>query len=253
MILNIDDPTFGATEISDIKAWENAVFSTGSIPAIVCTTDLIEKYLVNGGVKSRVSIIPQGHSSIPRSGGEVPAVDSEVNFVYISPAIDVFGDPHAGHKMWDATPLLRDIWPNVTSDKARLHLVGNIGKNARELTKRENVTTYGLVSIEQCASLINNFDVALYPRIHDNGWLPQKLIEYLGAGLPVLAFNLIDTRIVHELDVGIIVDSVADFVRVIDEISVNPDSLHPYKKNCQNFSVEYSWARLAMKFEENYL
>lgn len=251
LILNLDDPTYQMEELAEILRWERTVRASGHKSTIICTTEQIEEYLVSGGVGSKIVVIPQGHSSQGSLDKNLLG-KTRVKFVYISPSIDSHGDPHAGHKMWDATPLLRDIWPLVSSETAELHLIGRLGKNASELANKVNISSHGLLSIEECTQLLKSFDVALYPRIHDNGWMPQKLVEYLGAGLPVIAFKLQDTKIVEELGVGILVESISDFARAIDEVSNQPQLLEKFKKNCSDYSARYSWVELARQFEESY-
>lgn len=250
MVLNLDDPTYSIDELTTIKNWEISVRNRGFKSSIVCTTEYIHDYLKSNEVISNIYVIPQGHSNV-----ELPNVKksstskSYLNFVYISPTIDIKGDPHEGHNMWDASTLLLDIWPRVTASNARLHLIGRLGNNASLSLLDKRVISYGLISIKECSKLLPNFDVALYPRIHDNAWMPQKLVEYIGAGLPVLAFDLIDTNIVSHLNVGHLVTSAEEFARIIDEISSGLLSVDEFRKNAVRVAPDYSWATLALNFE----
>jgi len=151
--------------------------------------------------------------------------------------------------MWDASTLLLDIWPRVTASNARLHLIGRLGQNASLSLSDSRVISYGLISIKECSTLLPNFDVALYPRVHDNAWLPQKLVEYIGAGLPILAFDLIDTNIVSHLNVGLLVKNAEEFARIMDEISSGLLSTEDFQKNAVRVAPDYSWATLAVNFE----
>jgi len=107
-----------------------------------------------------------------------------------------------------------------------------------------------LLSIEDCSKILPNFDVALYPRVHDNGWLPQKLIEYLGAHLPILAFKLVDTQIVSELNIGMLVEKVDDFTNAIELLCDNQNMLMEFKINCASVADMYSWESLAQQYED---
>jgi glycosyltransferase involved in cell wall biosynthesis len=175
-----------------------------------------------------------------------------MHFVYISPTIDVRGDPNEGHNMWDASPLLLDIWPKVSSANARLHLIGRLGPKAALCLEDSRIRSYGLLSIDECSRILPTFDVALYPRIHDNAWLPQKLIEYLGAQLPILAFNLVDTQIVSELSIGILVGSITEFSEAIDSLCINQNTLEDFRINCAAISQSYSWSNLAKRYESTF-
>ncbi len=250
MILNLDDPLYSVGELAAIKNWENCVRIRGFTSSIVCTTKYIHDYLKSNEVISSIHVIPQGHSSV-----ELPSIHKSstskgnLNFVYISPTIDVKGDPHEGHNMWDASTLLLDIWPRVTASNARLHLIGRLGQNASLSLSDSRVISYGLISIKECSTLLPNFDVALYPRVHDNAWFPQKLVEYIGAGLPILAFDLIDTNIVSQLNVGLLVKNAEEFARTMDEISCGLLSMEDFQKNTVRAAPDYSWTALAENFE----
>ena len=250
MILNLDDPMYSADELASIKNWENSVKNRGFMSSIVCTTKYIHDYLKSNGVISSISVIPQGHGNLKTSNIRRGSTSSgNLNFVYISPTIDVKGDPHEGHNMWDASTLLLDIWPKVTASNARLHLIGRLGQNASLSLSDDRIISYGLTSIKKCSKMLPNFDVALYPRVHDNAWLPQKLVEYIGAGLPILAFDLIDTNIVRQLNVGLLVKKAEEFAQIMNEISSGLVSVNDLRKNSVRVAPDYSWSSLAVKFE----
>ena len=250
MILNLDDPNYSANELSSIKDWEFAIRNQGKISSIVCTTNHMRDWLHSNGVTSNIYVIPQGHSNlespnIPRSYTS----ECNLNFVYISPTIDIKGDPHEGHNMWDASTLLLDIWPRVNATNARLHLIGRLGRNASQCLSDKRIISYGLTSIDECSKLLPNFDIALYPRMHDNSWLPQKLVEYIGAGLPILAFDLIDTKIVNELNVGFLVKNSEEFAQTMNKISSGLVAVDELRTNAVRVAPDYSWSSLAVKFE----
>lgn len=250
MILNLDDPTYSTEELLELIQWESKVISRGFRSTIVCTSDYILKHLKSNKLKSTLCVIPQGHSTSRFLVETVKSArDINMHFVYISPTIDVKGDPNEGHNMWDASPLLLEIWPKVSSPTARLHLIGRLGSNATQSLKDKRIQSHGFLSIEDCTKILPDFDVALYPRVHDNGWLPQKLIEYLGAHLPVLAFKLVDTQIVSELNIGMVVESVDEFANTIDLLCKNHNILEEFKKNCASVSNKYSWRNLAQQYE----
>lgn len=253
MILNLDDPTYSKTELAEIKNWENSVRKLGFQSTIICTTQYIHGYLMSNGVTSNIHVIPQGHSNIQSTLQPRNSKSGKLfNFVYISPSIDVTGDPHAGHNMWDASTLLLDIWPKVNARNARLHLIGRLGQNAAVTLSDTRIISHGLVSIRECSKLLPDFDVALYPRIHDNAWLPQKIVEYIGAGLPILAFDLVDTELVRTLKVGILVKSSDEFAHAIDDISNSIITIDEFRQSATRVATDFAWSSLATKYESTY-
>jgi hypothetical protein len=252
MILNLDDPTFSDAEIKDLLSWEAKVISNGFYSCIVCTTKRVKDYLENNEIQSKVIVVPQGHSIELNRTSNLANRSGYLDVVYISPSIDIAGDKHAGHNMWDASTLLVDIWPLVQSDNLRLHLIGRLGKNASAIASDKRIIPYGLLSVSDCANLLPSFDLALYPRKIDNGWLPQKLIEYIGAGLPILGFRLIDTEIVENLGVGVLVGGVEEFARRLDDFCKNTKELELFRMSAKIYATQYSWKFLAGNFEEIY-
>lgn len=252
MILNLDDPTFSATEIKELLSWESKVISKGFSSCIVCTTKRVADYLKDNELQSNVIVIPQGHSVNLKRTNNLAKSSKYLDIVYISPSIDIAGDKHGGHTMWDASTLLLEIWPLIQSDNLRLHLIGKLGKNASSILSDKRIIPYGLLSVSDCADLLPSFDLALYPRKVDNGWLPQKLVEYIGAGLPILGFRLIDTEIIEELGVGVLVDGVDEFASRLDHFCENTQELETLRENSRHYATQYSWKSLADKFEEIY-
>ena len=252
MILNLDDPTFSSNEIKELLAWESEQISKGFSSCIVCTTKRVKEYLQNNHIQSKICVIPQGHSIEPEYTTASQRNSENLDVVYISPSIDVAGDKHAGHAMWDATTLLVEIWPLIQASNIRLHLVGKLGKNASSITDDKRVISHGLLSVSECAKLLPSFDLALYPRKVDNGWQPQKLVEYIGAGLPILGFRLIDTEIVEELGVGVLVDSAEEFALRIEEFCEDGQELDLLRQRTREYAYKYSWKSLAINFEAIY-
>jgi glycosyltransferase involved in cell wall biosynthesis len=212
----------------------------------------VKDYLENNEIQSKVIVVPQGHSIELNRTSNLANRSGYLDVVYISPSIDIAGDKHAGHNMWDASTLLVDIWPLVQSDNLRLHLIGRLGKNASAIASDKRIIPYGLLSVSDCANLLPSFDLALYPRKIDNGWLPQKLIEYIGAGLPILGFRLIDTEIVENLGVGVLVGGVEEFARRLDDFCKNTKELELFRMSAKIYATQYSWKFLAGNFEEIY-
>ncbi len=250
-ILQIDDPAYSSQELELIKDWEVLIRDNGFNSKIIVTTEYMRSYFQSNLIQSEIHVISQGFSSVKAHPPvKVPASLSAFKMVYISPYIDSLGDSHAGHPMWDATVLIDEIWRKVSHlTGIELHLIGRVGKNAAIKLSQSNVFQHGFRSIAEVSAMLPDFDLALYPRTHDNRWQPQKIIEYMGAGVPILAFNLVDTGIVETHRVGLLVDSTEEFVSEIRRLSLNPSLLREYRQNCLSIRTEYSWEHLGQKLD----
>lgn len=251
-ILNFDDPEYTFDEIKNIISWETCININGYTSKIVCTTNYTRQYLLNNGSKSDIRIIPQGHSSKMteyKRYKDRPETNL-IRLVYASPYIDVEGDLHSNHVNWNASELIKNIWPKLNMHKNfQLNLIGKVGANARKLLEDTNVVLHGLVSIEDCSEILSKCDLALYPRTYDNRRQAQKVIEYIGAGLPIIGYKTVDCEIVLQEEVGILVTSRDQFVDEVLNLKDNPEVLERFKNNCMALSKNLSWINLAKEFD----
>lgn len=250
-ILHIDDPLYTDEEIRQLKSWEFKLQQNEFDSKIVVTTDFMKNYFKECNVKSEIEVISQGFSSIIIANNSPSFEDnSSFKLVYISPYIDSFGDPHAGHPMWDASVLIDDIWPQISHLKRiELHLIGRVGNEAKKKLLQPNVIQHGFLSISEVAKTLARYDLALYPRVHDNRWQPQKIIEYMGAGVPIVAFDLVDTRLIRELRIGCLVANTDKFVSEIKNLMENQKLLQEFRENCLQKRNEFSWEYLGKKLD----
>jgi glycosyltransferase involved in cell wall biosynthesis len=74
--------------------------------------------------------------------------------------------------------------------------------------------------------------------------LPNKLFEYLHAGVPVLASRLIEQeKIISQYDVGTFIDdhNPEHMARKIKEIFGDPELLNRWKQNTRRVREELNW------------
>ncbi len=251
-ILQIDDPSYSSQELELIKDWEILLRDNGFNSKIIVTTEYMRSYFQSNLIQSEIYVISQGFSSgKDHPSVKLPAGPSSFKLVYISPYIDSLGDSHAGHPMWDATVLIDEIWTKVSHlTGIELHLIGRIGNNASVKLSQSNVFQHGFRSIAEVSEMLPDFDLALYPRTHDNRWQPQKIVEYMGAGVPILAFKLIDTELINELNIGVLVENTDEFVQKIHDLSRDRSLLQLYRQNCLYKQNEYSWKYLGQKLDK---
>jgi glycosyltransferase involved in cell wall biosynthesis len=109
---------------------------------------------------------------------------------------------------------------------------------------------HGYKTIEENYKLLTKCNVALYPRTIDNNRRVLKIYEYIGANLPIISFNLEDTKPVSELNVGISVDTVDDFIAAVLHMKENKDLYSFFLENLKSIQNKYSWSVLAKKFDK---
>ena len=252
-ILNFDDPEYTDDEISAILNWENFCTSQNLKSVISCTSKFTSDYLVKAGSTSTISIIPPGHSvSSGRSDRvQVPGGGGRLRLCYASPYIHMPGDLHGGHINWDATVLINEIWPQLcNSNRFELHLIGELGQNAKRALTMEGVIEHGLVSNLECTEILSTCDVGLYPRKKDNFRQAQKITEYIGCGLAIVAFKTIDASLVEELGVGISATSVEEFISAVLNLESDRKQLTILKERSSLSGTQLTWGALGRRLDE---
>jgi glycosyltransferase involved in cell wall biosynthesis len=85
--------------------------------------------------------------------------------------------------------------------------------------------------------------------------LPNKLFDYIAAGVPVIASNLPETgKLLSEYDCGIIIESVIPekISKAISELRKNPDRLSELRRNAALASQKLNWPIESKKVIEMY-
>jgi glycosyltransferase involved in cell wall biosynthesis len=85
--------------------------------------------------------------------------------------------------------------------------------------------------------------------------LPNKLFDYIAAGIPVIASDLPETRkIINDNNCGIIIDMVtpSDIREALNEIKMNPHKLAEYKINSVIAARSLNWETESKKVEAFY-
>lgn len=127
---------------------------------------------------------------------------------------------------------------NALNCSNRIHFIGAV--NHSELLNYTASADIGL-------SLIENISISYYYA------LPNKLFEYIMAGVPILASNLPQMKkIIDEYIVGKYVDpeNENELVENLTNMLENKEELVNYKLNCQKASKELNWESEFDKFKE---
>lgn len=110
---------------------------------------------------------------------------------------------------------------------------------------QENLINY-TAGADLGLSLIENISLSYYYA------LPNKLFEYIMAGVPSIVSNLPQMKeIVEKYNVGKVVeiDKHHDIINVIKEICENPDTKSSLKNNCLKAAYELNWEKEIKKLE----
>jgi hypothetical protein len=250
LVVHIDDPTYTQEEIEKAKSWEKYCSKNGIESFIITTNQFTVNYFRKYLSKTHILIIEQGYHDI-----QTVKFDKKIFFscVYSSPFIHYGSDKHSNHSTWSANLLIEKIIPDLLEkdEGIVIELIGEVGRDAYSiLSSFPNVYLHGQVGSEKNLEIISNCDLALYPRLIDHKRSILKIFTYVGAGIPVLSFDLVDTKVVKQHKLGFIVKSSDEFISKIIFLKNNPHLLHKIQENVINFRPNYSWNKLARKLDD---
>jgi glycosyltransferase involved in cell wall biosynthesis len=248
-ILHIDDPSYTLEELSKIRDWESRLRKESKLSNIVCTNNYSKFWLESNSVLSKIYVVEQGfHSVILKDKIEA----DKFLCVYSSPYIYFGKDKYAKHTTFGANLLIGSLIPELLKidPDIEVHLIGQLGKHAKKfLRPYTNVKMHGRVSFEKNIEILSKCSVGIYPRTFDHKRSMLKIFSYIGAGLPIVTFDLIDTAVVKENKLGCSVTQLDEFIECLVNLKNSRDLLHEFKKNVSEFRVSYDWKSLATKME----
>jgi len=246
-VLHLDDPVYSKFELENIIKWASAQNYNNGESILICTNEYTKNWFLMRVKFLKVFIVEQGFQDI------VPTKSSPaLNFscVYSSPYIDISTDKHGNHTTWGAEILITQIIPklNRVDPDIQIHIIGQIGKKANHsLSKLHNVFTYGRVNFKENSEILSKCTIGIYPRTFDHKRSILKIFSYIGAGLPVVTFDLEDTRVIKDYNLGLSVNSIDDFVRAIVQLKEQPKILKNLERNIDKFRAPYTWQNLSKK------
>lgn len=248
-VLHIDDPIYSMEELQQIRDWITRLRNQSLTGFVVVTNEFTQQYFSSRISDLTVEIIEQGFTQVKSNS----TIKKEIfACVYSSPFIDYGKDRHANHSTWSAKILIDSIIPLLldTDPKIEIHLIGKLGNDARRrIADLPNVVAHGYLNRFENATLMQSCHVAIYPRTVDHLRAVQKIAEYIGAGLPIVTFRLVDTELVTKLNLGISVENPAEFARAILLLKSDAERYGYYKRNVEGVQHAYSWKTLAYKME----
>jgi glycosyltransferase involved in cell wall biosynthesis len=250
-VLHLDDPEYSKGEMERLISWEKNVLKERNLAVIVTTNNYTQTWLSNFLSYTKILIIQQGYckSNIQKVESKSASVFS---CVYSSPYIHYGNDKHGNHPSWSADILIDSIIPKLEKfyPGIQIHLIGELGICARRaLKKRKNIVLHGRLSQQDNADILATCDLGIYPRNVDYKRSMLKIFSYFGAGLPVVGYDLLDTSVVKDHELGVLVNSDEDFVRAIYDLSTNLTEYSRLKSNVSIFRINHDWDSLARKME----
>jgi len=134
---------------------------------------------------------------------------------------------------------MQEISWKIGDRKFRLHAFGS-----RLNTSDPNVINHGWVNYERLPSLISKYHIAFMPYPRDESFkvivetsFPSKLISYISAGLPILAFGPKEfsaKNLINRIGCNVTSHDVTEFLQCVEQILANYPELKKETENVYN-------------------
>jgi len=248
-ILHIDDPEYTKSFENNLKMWEEKNAVGNRVSRIICTNSFTQNWLSTIVKFSEIHVIEQGLNIVPTS-----KMKERKSFIcaYSSPYICYGKDKNSNHSAYGADILIDEIIPGLLKrdKKIMFYIIGRVGKHAREkLEAFPNVKLFGLVGTDENEKILSYCDVGLYSRKFDHKRSVLKIFSYLGSGLPVVTFDLIDTEIIKLEKFGFSVSTTSQFIDRVIELKESPQTYRDFQSIIFLNRKKYTWKSLAQKMD----
>lgn len=213
IIVDLDDPVFSDEEIKLLKY--------PNVKSLIVSTDYVKSKYQSLGISIPIVVIYQGVKDIYNVEKSVLNNDKIV-LGYMAPTLSTVLDDPIKYRdgldnldlLFDALDQLDDIW----KQKILVSLIGNASPSVCNIAKSRNfIKLEGLVSSDKVMTLVNNFDIGLYPRtlVLPPGRSSIKIAQYMMLSKPIVATNLSETEIVRNVSCGIICNDANEFAQAL--------------------------------------
>jgi glycosyltransferase involved in cell wall biosynthesis len=247
VIVDIDDARFTNDEVQALN--------DPKIIAVVTTTDVIRQRYLSEGVHKPIVVIPSGYGQKDINAAKVNAIAKRYN---------PLGHPVVGCVAYTLKYKSTDEYSNVDllidamelvwehQPEVELWLLGRPDSTLKKYTEGERrVKLFGMIPHHDLINWEKNFTIGTYCRQQDSGgWFRVKLIEYMGCGIPVVATDVSETKIIDHANAGLLAGTSSGFAGAILKLLNNPLVYRKFADNSTAFSTVYDWDILVERYRK---
>jgi glycosyltransferase involved in cell wall biosynthesis len=250
VVSDVDDPVFTEREAAHL--------SSPNVRAYVVTEERAARRFQELGVETPYEVVPQGVDLSAFREQDAAAIATARrapgDFVvgYMAAWLLTSGDRGGWNPLYNVEHLL-ELWPEIRArvPRARLWLLGGASREVEGRARAAGgVELLGRIPRSELLAHVANFDVGLYPRAADQGIQSVKIAEYMGVGVPTVAYDYEVTQVVRTSGGGVLVETPRDFVGAV--VSLAEDE--PERARLAAASLAYGgsldWRVLAERYNE---
>jgi len=247
VVADLDDPRFTEAELR--------LLARPNLAAYVVTDAGVAERLRARGLDKPSYVVPQGVGQPGAAAlAEARARRDGTPFVvgYSAAWLLLDGDRGGGDPLYNAGHLL-ELWDEIHRrvPEATLWLLGGASARLRSrVAGRRDIVVFGRLPRERALAHTAVFDVGLYPRTRDQGIRSAKVAEYLGFGVPTVAYDFAVTSELADTGGGVLVDSPAAFVAAVEELARDEARRRELAAAALAAGRERRWDLLAQRYAE---
>lgn len=253
VVVDVDDPRFTAGEVE--------LLARPNVMAYVLTAESAGRRFQELGLHKPYHVIPQGVSldrldptRVDQIGGQVER-PGELVVGYVAAWLLSRRDRDGDNPLYNVDHLL-ELWDEVGArlPQARLWLVGQPSEQVRALCRdRPNVRLLGRLSQADALAHVANFDIAVYPRKVDHVPFPVKMAEYMGLGIPTVAYRLELSKLLADTGSGLTADSAHQFVEAVVRLGGDDELRRRMSEAARAAGSAFHMDTLARRYEREVL
>lgn len=260
VLVDYFDPIFTADNI--------ALLNKENVVAVVATTEPMRDRLLTHGLQKPCHVIPSGidlsllnaekSQSIHREMGTPPGtvVVGYTQKMFILDE-DLDSEEHKDRQLYSISFLLKAmeiVWN--TAPTVELWLIGTAQAKASDMLQQyPQIRNLGYIPHSALLNYVANFDIALYPRLHDFGGRHSvKLLEFMGCGCPIVTTDVTESFYVRDANCGLIATQTPTaFADKVLKLVNDSDLRTKLGENGARFAQNYQWRTLAQRYRAEVL
>lgn len=250
VVSDVDDPRFTEREAAQL--------SSPNVAAYVVTEERAARRFQELGVETPYEVVPQGVDLSSFRQEDAAAVASALreqdDFVvgYMAAWLLASGDRGGANPLYNVEHLL-ELWGEIRSrvPHAKLWLLGGASRLVVERARAAGgIELLGRIPRAELLAHVANFDVGLYPRSADQGIQSVKIAEYMGVGVPTVAYDYEVTQVVRTSGAGVLVESPREFVDAVVRLASDVASRRRLAEASLVYGRSLDWRALAERYNE---
>ena len=163
------------------------------------------------------------------------------------------GDPGGDNLMYNVDHLL-ELWDGIRErvPNGELWLVGYAGDRLRErCAGRQDIVLFGRKPRDEYLAYVAAFDIGLYPRASGAGVQAAKIADYLGVGVPVVAYDYDVVRDdIGPTGAGVLAGTPAEFVAAVVGLAEDPERRRTLAAGAAKAGAERDWDLIERRYAE---